>query len=64
MAGERDMELPTVVSPNTFVTDQGTKGIVKICQDPLGLQQGSYGQEKGFSLALYRLAVVPLQLHS
>jgi hypothetical protein len=42
-------------SPNVVITNSGTKGIVHICPAPLELQQGSYGQDKGFSLAIYKL---------
>ena len=48
----------SVLSPDVVCIDNGTKGIVHLSPDPLQLQQGSYGQDKGFSLAMYRVADV------
>ena len=42
-------------SPDMFVTNDQTKGVIHMCDDPLNLQQGAYGQENGFGLVVYQL---------
>ena len=44
-----------LLSPDIFVTDEGTRGVVPMCPVVKDLNQGMYGQEKGFTLALYKL---------
>ena len=53
------MEENSVLSPDVVCTDNGAKSVVHLSADPLQLQQGSYGQDKGFSLAMYKVADVP-----
>ena len=44
------------LTPNTFIMNQDTKGVIYMSSDPLNLKQGLYGQgNKGFKLALYKL---------
>jgi hypothetical protein len=49
----------STLSPDVIITNHGNKGVVHLCPDPLELQQGAYGQDKGFSLAIYRLPITP-----
>ena len=44
-----------MLSPDVFITDQGTRGVVHMCPTPNNLKQEMYGQEKGFALTLYKL---------
>lgn len=46
------------------MTGNQTEGVIHMCHEPLELQQGSYGQEHGFSLALYKLAETCKVIHT
>ena len=44
-----------MLSPDVFVTDQGTRDVVHMCPTPNDLKQEMYGHDKGFALTLYKL---------
>ena len=42
-------------SCNVFVISNQTKGVIHVCDDVFNMQQGAYGQDSGFTLAMYQL---------
>ena len=53
---ENEPQGNSVLTQNTFLMKQDTKGVVYLCSDPLKLEKGKYGQgNNGIALALYKL---------